>query len=93
MKNNEDLIILTYNLYNILGYFDEAESFLIDASMHNRENIYLLNILFYHFLNNNHYLESIEVLADIYNLLKDDISDSHSELAIKSIEIYENSQS
>ena len=88
-KNNEDLIILTYNLYHVLGYFDEAESFLIDASMHNRENVYLLNILFYHFLNNNHYLESIEVLADIYNLLKDDISNSHSELAIKSIEIYE----
>jgi len=88
-KNNEDLIILTYNLYHILGYFDEAESFLIDASMHNRENIYLLDILFYHFLNNNNYLESIEVLADIYNLLKDDFNDSHTELAIKSIEIYE----
>ena len=49
-QHDENLIILIYNLYIILGYFDNAESFLIHASMNNRENIYLFDTLFYHFL-------------------------------------------
>ena len=36
--------------------------------MNNRENIYLFDTLFYHFLNKKDYLEAIEVLADISNL-------------------------
>ena len=82
--NNEDLIVLIYNLYNILGYFDKGESFLINASIDNRENIYLLDILFYHFLNNQNYLEAIEVLADMYRL--DNIE--HSDIINKSMSIY-----
>ena len=39
-KNNYDVIVLIYNLYNFLGYFDEAESFLIEANKHNRDNFY-----------------------------------------------------
>ena len=81
-QHDENLIILIYNLYIILGYFDNAESFLIQASMNNRENIYLFDTLFYHFLNKKDYLEAIEVLADIYSI-------DNSEIISKSMNLYD----
>jgi len=88
-KNNYDVIVLIYNLYNFLGYFDEAESFLIEASKHNRDNFYLLDNLFYHFLNNENYLESIEVLSDLYEITKDNIDFSHEILSFRAVELYD----
>ena len=50
--------------------------------MNNRENIYLFDTLFYHFLNKKDYLEAIEVLADIYSI-------DNSGIISKSMSLYD----
>ena len=67
-KNNQDLIMLIYNLYIILGDFNNAEFFLIDACTFNKNNYYLLDNLLNHFLSDKKLVESIEILADMFNI-------------------------
>ena len=84
-KQNDDLAVLIYNLHIILGNFNQAESFLIEACFVNKSSIFLLDILYQHFLNTEKLIESIEVLADMYKL---DYIDN-SIIIKKSILIYE----
>ena len=78
-KHDISLILLIYNLYIITDKIEPAESFLIDSYYSNRNNELLLDQLFTHFFNNGLLIESLEILADLYEIE----SISHSKIVNK----------
>jgi len=67
-KHDISLILLIYNLYVITDKIEEGQNFLIDSYYSNKNNDLLLNQLFTHFFNNGLLIESLEILADLYEI-------------------------
>ena len=67
-KHDISLILLIYNLYVITDKIEAGQNFLIDSYYSNKNNDLLLNQLFTHFFNNGLLIESLEILADLYEI-------------------------